>query len=144
VLDDLGLVPALRNYCHRTSQRFGVTVDYQTIGLDEYTRLPGEIEVAIYRIGQEALTNAVRHGRARFVEVLLQRKTASVLAIVQDDGQGFDATQWNAQCRRKDCLGLLGIEERALLLGGTLCVESSPGIGTSLYVEIPYLEGAHA
>ena len=140
-LDDLGLVPALRKYCHGTARRFGVKVDCETVGLDEAERLPGEIELALYRIGQEALTNAVRHGQARSVEVMLQRKPESVLAVVQDDGRGFDATDWADRCRRDEHLGLLGIAERAGLLGGTLRVESRPGAGTSLFVEIPFLEG---
>ena len=143
-LEDLGLVSALQKFCRNISERFGVQVDCSAVGLDRTKRLAAEVELALYRIGQEALTNAVRHGRARCIEVLLQRKETSILAVIEDDGAGFDASQWRRQCVRNDCLGLLGIEERAALLGGKFRVESRPGGGTSLFVEIPVPEIACA
>jgi signal transduction histidine kinase len=142
-LDDLGLVPALQKLCVGVARRFALQAGCSAVGLADSSRLAGEVEVALYRIVQEALTNAARHGRARSVEVLLQRKPASVLAVIEDDGCGFEARDWRARCLRSDRLGLLGIEERAALVGGTLRVESQPGSGTSLFVEIPLPENDH-
>ncbi|HEY5915008.1 MAG TPA: HAMP domain-containing protein [Verrucomicrobiae bacterium] len=139
-LEELGLVSALQKFCHDVSERFGVKVGCAAVGLDQTGRLASEIEVALYRIGQEALTNAVRHGQARTVDLLVQRKESSILAVIEDDGKGFDASDWRQSCLRDDCLGLFGIEERAVLLGGSLRVESRLGRGTSLFVEIPLRE----
>jgi signal transduction histidine kinase len=144
VLDDLGLMPALSRLTETVARQFGLSVSCEGLGSDDGRRLPAEIEIAVYRIVQEALTNAARHGRARAVHVLLQRKQDSLLVIVEDDGRGFDARNWRAGCSWGEHLGLLGIEERAALLGGTLRVESGPTSGTELFVEIPLSgEGAH-
>ncbi|MBI5383943.1 MAG: HAMP domain-containing protein [Verrucomicrobia bacterium] len=142
-LDEAGLVPALQRLCEGMAQQLGLKVNFSAIGWEVSARLPHEIEVALYRIGQEALTNAVRHGRAPSVEVLLHRKPASVLVVVDDDGQGFDVSDWRGQSLRGGHAGLLGIEERAALLGGTLRLESKPGGGTSLFVDIPLTERPH-
>jgi signal transduction histidine kinase len=136
VLDDVGLVAALQKHCSTFAQRRGVTVDCQAVGLDG-VRLPAEIETAAYRIVQETLTNALRHGHAQSVHVLLQRKATGVLVVIEDDGNGFDATRWRETAVENDRLGLLGIEERAALCGGTLRVESRTGKGASVFVEIP-------
>ncbi len=133
VLDDLGMLPAIRKHCQTVAAQFGVEVDCQAVGLDDRQRLPVEIEQALYRITQEALTNALRHGEATRISVLLQRRDHAVLAVIEDNGRGFDA----AHRRETDRLGLLGIEERAALLGGTLRVQSRPGAGTTLFVELP-------
>jgi signal transduction histidine kinase len=136
VLDDVGLVAALQKHCATFAQRHGIAVDCQAVGFDA-ARLPAEVETAAYRVAQEALTNAVRHSHARSVSVLLQRKNTGLLVVIEDDGEGFDATRWRDAAAENDRLGLLGIEERAALLGGTLRIESQPGKGTSLLVEIP-------
>jgi len=136
-LDDLGLEAALRSLCRTSAQRLGMEVHCVVIGLEGNARLPGEVEVALYRICQEGLTNAVRHGRASCVKVLIQRRDRSVLAMIKDNGEGFDASRWRVCCLRGDHLGLLGMEERASLVGGTLRVESKPKAGTTLQVEVP-------
>lgn len=136
-LEDLGLVAALQKHVRSVAQRFGIRVDCATLGLEGGARLPSEIEVALYRIVQEALTNAVRHGRPQTVHVRLRRGESVLLAEIEDDGCGFDASDWRGRCLQGDHLGLLGIEERAVLLAGSLRVESSPGGGTRLFVEIP-------
>jgi len=141
VLDDIGLVAALQKHCSTFAQRHGVKVDCQAVSFNGQ-RLPPEIETAAYRIVQETLTNALRHGRAQTVNVLLQRKATGVLLVIEDDGNGFDATRWRETASQNDRLGLLGIEERAALCGGTLRVESQPGKGTSVFVEIPCPESA--
>jgi signal transduction histidine kinase len=134
VLDDVGLVAALQKHCATFAQRHGIEVDCQAVGLDD-KRLPAEIETAAYRVVQEALTNAHRHANAKSVSVLLQRKNGGVLVVIEDDGSGFDASQWRTAAMKDDRLGLLGIEERAALCGGTLQVQSRPGAGTSLFIE---------
>ena len=143
VLEDLGLGPALERYCQGVGQRSGVEVACGVVGWEPGGRLPAEVEVAAYRIVQEGLNNAVRHGRARAVEVLVQRQEGSLLVVIEDNGRGFEASDWRTRCEREDHLGLLGIEERAALLGGSLRVESQPGAGAHLFVEIPLQEPAH-
>jgi len=139
VLDDVGLVPALQRHCRTFGERFHVEVTCQDVGLDE-RRLPADVELTIYRVTQEALTNAVRHGAARRVQVIVQRTDLGVLATVQDNGCGFDARDWQQRCLEGNHLGLLGIEERVTLLGGSFCVESEPGQGARVYADIPLKE----
>lgn len=136
-LDDLGLMAALRRHCEIFGERFDLAVDCQAVGLDDGTRLPPEVELASYRIVQEALTNAVRHGEAKNVNVLVQRRGGAILLVIEDDGRGFAADSWRKRSLGGGHLGLLGIEERAMLLGGALRVQSSPGSGSSLFVELP-------
>jgi signal transduction histidine kinase len=135
VLDDLGLLAALRHLHKEAQDRFRLPVDLQVLGLDG-ERLPSEVETALYRIVQEALTNIARHANAHSVSVLLERRGASLKLIVEDDGHGFDVASMMSSHSR-DRLGLYGMRERASLLDGTLTIESSSGMGTAIYVEIP-------
>jgi signal transduction histidine kinase len=134
VLDDLGLLPALRHLHKEYQDRFRLPVDLQVLGLDG-ERLPSEMETALYRIVQEALTNVARHADAHSVSVLLEKRSVSVKLIVEDDGHGFDIVS-TMSTHSRDRLGLYGMRERASLLGGTLTIESS-GKGTAIFVEIP-------
>ncbi len=136
VLDDWGLVVALQRYVDDFAVKVGIDVDCQMLGLDSQ-RLPPQIEIALYRIVQEALTNVVRHARAQHVSIVLKRQRASVLAIIEDDGVGFDVSQATGAPASNGRLGLFGMQERAALLGGTLTIESSPEAGTTVFVEIP-------
>lgn len=139
VLDDVGLMAALQRHCRMFGQRFGVEVTCTDAGLGAQ-RLPGEVELTVYRVVQEALTNAVRHGQASRVRAVVQRTGAGILATVHDNGRGFDAENWQQRCLEGNHLGLLGIEERVTLLGGSFCVESALGQGTVLYADIPVKE----
>jgi len=139
VLDDVGLMAALQRHCRMFGQRFGVEVTCADAGLGDQ-RLPSEVELTIYRVVQEALTNAVRHGQASRVRALVQRTETGVLTTVQDNGPGFDSQDWQKRCLEGNHLGLLGIEERVTLLGGSFCVESAPGKGTIVYADIPLKE----
>jgi signal transduction histidine kinase len=139
VLDDWGLVVALQRYVDDFAAKAGLDVDCQMLGLDSQ-RLPPQVEIALYRIVQEALTNVVRHARAQHVSVVLKRQRASVLAIVEDDGAGFDVAKVMGAPASNGRLGLFGMQERAALLGGTLTLESSPDAGTTVFVEIPLNE----
>lgn len=140
VLDDLGLVPALARYVQDCPTRFGLQVDFVAAGLDSQ-RLPLEVETTLYRIAQEALTNVARHSGASHASVLLERRRGVVVLVVEDNGRGFDVVQVMASAQKRKRLGLYGIEERASLVGGVLSVESRPGAGTTISVEVP-LEGA--
>jgi len=138
VLDDLGLVPALHRYV-RTCAAHHLAVDFQTVGLDGL-RLPAPLETALYRIVQEALTNVVRHAHARQVSLLLEARGESVVAIVEDDGCGFEVERLMHGPVDEHWLGLHGMRERAELLGGRLTIESAPGAGTTVFVELPLSE----
>jgi len=129
-LDDFGLVPALKRLGTGFSEQTGIRVEVESYLGDD--RLPSEIETALYRIVQESLTNVVKHARASSVSVLVTRKNGSVIAVIEDDGRGFDAG-----ARRDEGLGLVGMEERVALLSGRLQVESSEGAGTTVVAEVP-------
>jgi PAS domain S-box-containing protein len=135
VLDDLGLDAALAQHLRNWSAGVGIAVDYQPSGI-EAQRLPPEVETAIYRIVQEALTNVARHARARQVSVVVARHAGHVAAVVEDDGVGFDPETAKGQpCGKR--LGLVGMQERAALAGGTLDLESRPGCGTTVIARFP-------
>ena len=129
-LDDFGLVPALKRLGSGFSEQTGIRVEVESY-LDE-NRLPSEIETALYRIVQESLTNVVKHARAGSVSVLVTRKSGSVIAVIEDDGRGFDAG-----AGRDEGLGLVGMEERVALLDGRLQIESREGAGTTIVAEVP-------
>jgi signal transduction histidine kinase len=162
-LDHLGLGAALRQYTDAFSRQHNLVVQFEMVGLPfpgppetagqaagagepsgfhpiepsgfhETKRLSPAMETALYRIVQEGLTNVARHAQATHVSVLLARHGDRVITIVEDNGLGFDPMAATHSGR----LGLLGMRERAEMLGGSLVVESSPGIGTTLCVEVPY------
>ncbi|WP_119070178.1 HAMP domain-containing sensor histidine kinase [Aggregatilinea lenta] len=134
VLDDLGLAAALKRVVSDFRDRYRLTIDLTIHGIDGQ-RIAPEVETTIYRIVQEALTNVARHAQAQTVSVIIDRRDTKALVIVEDDGIGMSADVM-AQGSREH-LGLYGIRERAELLGGTLKIESEPGHGTSLFIEIP-------
>jgi signal transduction histidine kinase len=127
-LDDFGLVPALERLVETFREQTGMSVDFEPGLGDE--RLPSEIEITLYRITQEALTNVVKHAQASRVSIVLTRRSESISAVIEDDGRGFGEAGENG-------LGLLGMRERVALIGGRVAVESSPGSGTTLSIEVP-------
>lgn len=132
-LDDLGLVSALQHYIEDYQARYGIHVDFLVRNVDG--RLPAEMETSIYRIVQEGLTNIARYARADYASIVLSRREGEIRLIIEDNGIGFDPQRVWAENKS---LGLQGIRERAGLFGGSLTIESQPGVGTSLFVEIPY------
>ncbi len=130
VLDDFGLVPALERLTETFAERTGIDVQFKAALAGD--RLPPEVETALYRIVQESLTNVVKHARAGRVSVLLTRKNGAVVAVVEDDGQGFDPDSV-----REGGFGLEGMRERVGLLDGRLQIEARPGAGTTLVIEVP-------
>lgn len=141
-LDDLGLEAALGKYVRKWTERSLVPVDLQSAGLHD-TRLPPLIETAIYRIVQEALTNIMRYAGASTVGIILERQKNHVSAIVEDNGCGFDVDALQATPSAERRMGLLGMRERATLVGGTLHIESAPTVGTSVYLRIPFVSDEH-
>jgi len=139
ILDDLGLLPAVEFLAKGVAARSGVEV---RVDGPVDRRLPRPIETALYRVVQEALTNATRHGRARRIEVTLAGDAGRARCSVVDNGEGFDVATVMA---RKGALGLglTGIRERVQALNGELEIDSTPGRGTQLRITIP-LEGDDA
>lgn len=131
-LDHLGLIPALQQYIDDLNGRGELTVQFETFGVE--MRLESKIETVLYRIVQEALTNVIKHAQATRVGVLIERHENRLVAIVEDNGIGFDVSS----PLREGHLGLFGIRERLDMFGGTLHLESTPGMGTTLFAEVPY------
>ncbi|HZI16994.1 MAG TPA: PAS domain S-box protein [Pyrinomonadaceae bacterium] len=136
-LDDLGLHTALYNYAEEWAERTRVTVDFQSTGIEGGRRLPVEVETALYRIAQEALTNLFKHSGADRASLILERLSDHVVVMIEDNGRGFDAEAALRPSARGGRLGLLGMRERAAMLGGSLNIESAPGAGTTVLVRVP-------
>ena len=134
LLDDLGLVPALRWYVGRQSERGGLKC---TFDADEEIQPPPEVQTACFRIAQEALTNVMRHAGAQNAEVSLRRADEMLELIVTDDGRGFDVRLAVGRIGADASLGLLGMRERARLLGGRVTIESRLRKGTVVRARIP-------
>ena len=141
-LDDLGLIPALTQYIMECPARLGIQVDHEIVG-GNGKRLGHEAEITVYRIVQESLTNVARHSKASRANVILNQGSKSFTVIIEDNGIGFDIKELKDRNRKLKRLGLYGMEERAALVGGTFTVESTPGSGTSIYVEIPWESESH-
>lgn len=137
-LDDFGLEAALSSYAAEWARQHGIAIDVHAVSDAE--RLPPAVESAIYRIVQEAMTNIARHSHATRASVLVERRDRQVHTIVEDNGRGFDTTAASLASNNDRRLGLLGIRERAALLGGSMLVESRPGAGTTVFVRLPLAE----
>ena len=135
VLDDIGFVAALERHVSEIIEVHAVQIDLQIMGLDR-RRLGPQIELATYRICQEALHNVVRHAEARAISVVLDVRRDALELVIEDDGKGCEMDRTTGLPRQAG-LGLAGIRERASLFGGSLTVESSVGAGTALYVRLP-------
>jgi signal transduction histidine kinase/PAS domain-containing protein len=139
VLDDFGLPAALRCYARRLAQRGGLQLDLGVADLAE--RLPPAIETTCFRVAQEALTNVVRHARARRVAVELRSDGVTARLLVRDDGVGFDAAAGPADGPADRHLGLLSMRERVALAGGDIVIASKTGTGTEIAVSFPLQRG---
>jgi len=136
MLDDLGLVPALKWIAGQTAQRgeFEANLNFEGV----QARLAPEIETVCFRIVQEALTNIIRHAQARHVNIDLHRDGAQLVLSVKDDGAGFDMVQMRERAVAGGSLGVLGMQERANLVGGTLAIDSVPGQGSTVQLTCPW------
>lgn len=136
MLDDLGLAPALKWITEQTASRggFAATFFHERV----QSRLAPDIETACFRIVQEALTNITRHAQAAHVDIQLSRDGADLLLSVQDDGLGFDLEAMRERAMAGGSLGVLGMQERATLIGGTLEIDSAPGRGSTVQLRCPW------
>jgi two-component system sensor histidine kinase UhpB len=139
-LDDLGLPRALDALVADWSDRYGVATDVQVVGPVE-PRLSREIQTVLYRVVQEALTNVLKHARARNVSIVMERRPSEVRIVIEDDGDGFQVDKFGSPIRGgteggRRPLGLSGMRERLAMVGGALGVESSPGAGSTLFVTV--------
>ncbi len=139
VLDDLGLLSAIRWYGERYLQPRGISVRCEFERLER--RLPPAFEIAVFRVCQEAMTNIARHAEAETVLVQARAEGSALVIEIEDDGKGFDLAEIARRPGRPH-FGLLGIRERVELLGGKLIIDSAPGRGTRLHIEVPLPEEA--
>jgi signal transduction histidine kinase len=130
-LDDMGLLSALVWYIQRYTEQTNIKVNLQHKGLEK--RLPAEVETTIYRVIQEGLTNVARHSGAPEVTVRVL-SDGSLTVLIEDEGKGFDVDE---ALSRHTSLGISGMRERVELLGGEMTVESTPGKGSTLLIEVP-------
>jgi two-component system sensor histidine kinase UhpB len=135
MLDDLGLVPAIRWYARSSLEGSGARLHLEET--QEIGRLDPRLETALFRIAQEAVNNIVRHAQASEVRITLCLEEGDVCLRVADDGRGFDIDQISQQALPQRRLGLLGMRERVDLVGGRMRVDSGPGRGTRLEVRVP-------
>lgn len=135
LLDDLGLIAALRSHAKDFSQQHGLPVNFHASGFEQ--RVPPLVEVAVYRVVQEALTNIAKYASAKTVDLILERTDDTLRAEIRDDGVGFDPERVLAEKRKENRLGLLGMQERVAILGGQFHLKSAEGEGTRISFEIP-------
>ena len=136
MLDDLGLAPALNWIAEQSAGRGGFAVNFHHVRAQ--ARLAPDIETACFRIVQEALTNITRHAQASRVEINLRREDEAVVLSVQDDGIGFDIESMRQRAMLGGSLGVLGMQERASLIGGQLSIQSVPGKGSTVQLTCPW------
>ena len=134
-LDHLGLVDALTGLIESTRQRSSINAHFKIMGSVPAALVTEEMETSIYRIVQESLTNVIRHAQAAHVDIILEWQAEKIVIIIEDDGVGMDLQK----ARESGRLGVIGMQERAEMLGGKLLVDSAPQVGTTLVVEIPYV-----
>ena len=139
ILDDLGWIPAIRFLAEGVSKRANLPIHIET---KLTNRLPGPAETTLYRVVQEALTNAVKHAKAKNLWIRAWLKDNVLHCLIRDDGAGFDPQAAQASGGRKG-LGLVAMRERLSAIGGTLCIESSQRRGTEILIRLP-MEDDHA
>lgn len=135
LLDDLGLIPALRSMTNNLERTDGIIAQFTLIG--EERRFSNEIELPLFRIVQEALSNVGKHAQATQVHVTAEFIGSGIRLKVEDNGKGFKLQDSMDNLPRSGKLGLMGMQERVLLLDGTIEFDSTPGIGTSIEVVVP-------
>ncbi|MFF2287604.1 sensor histidine kinase [Peribacillus butanolivorans] len=131
-LDDLGLVPTLRKYL-QTTEDYNTGVHLNFVNLGQVKRLPSDMEVALFRLVQEAVQNSLKHAEPKQVQVKLSISKEMVTVVVKDDGKGFDSS-----IQKEGSFGLVGMRERVELLEGEMTIDSQPGAGTLVFIQIPY------
>ena len=135
-LDDLGFVPAVEAFVQEWSRHFEIPADFQASKIPKRQFSP-QMEIHLYRITQEALNNVAKHAGAKQVSVILKKRGDSIILIIEDDGTGFVPGKRSIPDKSGRGLGLLGMQERATLIGGEVEIESAPGSGTTIYIRVP-------
>lgn len=134
-LDDLGLIPTLKKYL-QTIEDYNKGIHFEFINLGQEMRLPSQMEVALFRLVQEAVQNTLKHANATHIQVKLSIAKELVSVVVKDDGKGFDMS-----VHKEGSFGLMGMRERVELLEGALSINSAPGAGTLVLIQIPFHNG---
>lgn len=139
-LDDLGLVPTLKKYLatvNEYSRSQGSVPDIKFVNLGLEKRLPSNMEIALFRLIQESVQNALKHADASLIQVKLEVKKDQVLAVVKDNGKGFEANE-----KKSGSFGIMGMKERIELLSGDITIHSKPSEGTAVLISVPIIEQA--
>ncbi|MFY0761525.1 MULTISPECIES: sensor histidine kinase [Metabacillus] len=135
-LDDLGLIPTLRKYLYTIEEYNGKTrILFSSLGDFEENRLPPRFEVALFRLAQEAVTNALKHAEAREIQVKVEVNQNNIILMIKDNGKGFDTREMKQN--QKKSFGLLGMRERVELLNGRITIDSKIGLGTFIMIQVP-------
>ncbi|MCA0971558.1 sensor histidine kinase [Halobacillus litoralis] len=129
-LDDLGLIPTLKKYIATMEDYNEISINFQSFGKER--RLETKYEVALFRLLQEAVQNAIKHSGASEITVKVEMTLQSTMIIVKDNGKGFDPSE-----KKEQSFGLVGMRERVDMLDGELNIDSSPGEGTIVTIQIP-------
>ena len=136
VLDDLGLVAAIDNYVREWSRHYEINAEFHA-GRIGSERLDENVETNLYRITQEALNNTYKHAQAKNANVVLENRKSEIVLVIEDDGVGFEENELKRSSTSVRGLGLIGMRERAAIIGGSIEIESAPGKGTTIFVRIP-------
>ena len=131
ILDDLGLIAAIEWQSQEFERRSGISTEFKST-VNEFKH-SSAIAIGLFRICQESLTNVARHAGADRIRISLQEENEYILLKIEDNGKGFEIQKTGD----KKTLGLLGMKERTLMMGGEFRIESSPGKGTTLFVTVP-------
>ena len=131
-LDDLGLVPTVKRFLDAAQERSGIITEIRILG--EERRLDSYVEIGVFRIFQEAITNVEKHANASAISIVMEFRRDALLATIVDDGKGFDT----ADNLGSESFGLLGMRERVNLLNGELTIKSEVGMGTKIMIKIDF------
>ncbi|AGA59829.1 histidine kinase [Thermobacillus composti KWC4] len=134
-LDDLGLVPTLRKFVQDFEEKTKIRAVFETSGRE--LRMPSAMEAAVYRLVQEAFSNALKHASPTYVSLEMTFYPKRVLVVIQDNGVGFDVEQTMGRSKTSSHYGLIGMHERVELLNGKIDIESARGQGTKITISIP-------
>jgi signal transduction histidine kinase len=137
ILETQGLIPALESYAHRLREAEGLNVALTTGG--QFGRLPHNAEVAVFSIVQEAITNAKKHARASRIDIQVAPHDGNLVVVIRDNGLGFNVEEVAGRYDERGSLGMLNMQERAQIVGGSLSISSQPGQGTIIRMELPLI-----
>jgi len=139
ILDQLGLVRAVFRYCEEFSETVSIPVDFHPVGIDP-PDLNLEMEINLYRLIQEAMNNIRKHAEATLVKINMVESFPNILLRITDNGKGFDINKHKKLELHSKSMGLRSMEERVSLLNGTMDIQSKPGSGTRILIEVPFSE----